>query len=64
MRQDLNAVTDQVGIGKEEQAHLDMQLLQERKKRMRVTASVDIWRDKCDKLDQTATEKEERLINT
>jgi len=63
LRQDLNAVTDQVGKEKEEQAHLDRQLLQERKKRMRVTASVDIWRDKCQKLDQTATEKEDRLIN-
>lgn len=63
LRQDLNAVTDQVGKEKEEQAHLDKLLLQERKKRKRVTASVDIWRDKCDELDQTATDKEERLIN-
>jgi chromosome segregation ATPase len=63
LRQDLNAVTDQVGIEKEEQAHLDKQLLQERKKRMRVTASVDIWRAKCEKLDQTSTDKEDRLIN-
>jgi chromosome segregation ATPase len=63
LRQDLNAVTDQVGKEKEEQAHLDKLLLQERKKRKRVTACVDILKDKCDKLDQTATEKEERLIN-
>jgi hypothetical protein len=63
LRQDLNAVNDQVGIEKEEQAHLDKQLLQERKKRMRVTVSVDIWKEKCEKLDQKATDKEERLRN-
>ena len=63
LRQDLNAVNDQVGIEKEEQAHLDKQLLQERKKRMRVTASLDIWREKCEKLDQTSTDKEDRLIH-
>jgi hypothetical protein len=30
---------------------------------MRVTASVDIWREKCEKLDQTATDKEDRIVN-
>ena len=63
LRQDLNAVTDQVGKEREEQAHLDRQLLQERKKRMRVTASLDIWREKCEKLDQTSIDKEDRLIH-
>jgi hypothetical protein len=60
----LNVVTDQVGIEKEGQAHLDKQLFQERKKRMRVSAFVDIWKEKCEKLDQTATaDKEEGIRN-
>ncbi len=61
LRQDLNAVTDQVGRERGGQAHLDNQLFQKRKKRIRVTAVVDIWKEKCDKLDQTATDKEERI---
>jgi len=63
LRQDLNAVTDQVRKEKEKQAHLDKLLLQERKKRKRVTSCVDIFKDKCDNLDQTATQTYERLIN-
>jgi hypothetical protein len=64
LRQDLDEVTEQVGLEKRGQADLhNRQLLGERKKRTRLTAVVDIWKEKYSELDKIEVDKEDMIRN-
>jgi hypothetical protein len=63
LRQDLDEVTEQVRLEKQGQADLHRQLLGERKKRNRLTAVVDMWKEKYSELDKIEVDKEEMIRN-
>ncbi len=63
LRQELKALTEQLKREKVGQADLHKQLLNEHKKRTRLSDVVDTWKDKCVDQEKITGQKEERIRN-
>jgi hypothetical protein len=61
LRQELKALTEQLGREKVGQADLNKQLGHELKKRTRLSDVVDTWKDKCVDQEKMTVEKEEKI---
>ncbi len=61
----MNAVTEEVGIEieKQGQAVLERQLIEERKKRTRLTEVAETWKVKCGDQAKITVQKEKRIRN-
>jgi DNA repair exonuclease SbcCD ATPase subunit len=63
LRQELKALTEQLGIEKVGQADLHKQLLNEHKKRTRLSDVVETWKYKCVDQEKITGQREERIRN-